>query len=66
MQFLGLAPGSVAAIIAQVLNYQTNIFEMPHAGFRVPEPKAFRMRLHQISGPFNQFWRGRCWRRKFS
>jgi hypothetical protein len=49
VQFLGFPPGSAIAIFAQVFNDQPHIFQMPDARFRMPKPKALRMRLHQLS-----------------
>jgi hypothetical protein len=41
VQFLGFAPGAMVAIFAQVLNDQSDILEMAHAGLGMPKPEAF-------------------------
>jgi len=51
VEILGVQPGAVAAILSQMFNHETNIFEMLDARFGLPEPKTFRIPLHQLSRP---------------
>lgn len=66
MQFLSFPPRAVTAIFTQMLYHQSNIFEVLHAGIRVPKPQAFGMAFYQGSRTLHQFRRGWCWWRTLS
>jgi hypothetical protein len=57
MQFLGFPPRPVVAIFPKVFDHQSHVFQVPDAGFGVPEPKAFRMLPHQRPRAFDQLRR---------
>ena len=53
MQLLGRAPFAPAAVLAQMLDHQTNILQMPEAGVRMSKPKAFWIGAYQHLGAFD-------------
>lgn len=65
MQVLGGPPGAMAAILAQVLNHQTQVLEMANARFGMAKPEALRVCPDQGRGAFDQFGRRRGGRRQF-
>lgn len=66
MQFLGFPPRAVVAVFPEVLNHQPDIFQVPDASFRVPEPKTFRMLPYQRPRSLDQFRRGERRRRQLA
>ena len=65
MQFLGVPPGTVTAVFAEVFHYQPHVFQMAHARLWVPKPKALRMLANECGSALTQLRRRRCGRRPF-
>ena len=57
MQFLGFPPRPVVAVFPEVLNHQTDIFEVPDPGLRMPEPKTLGVIPDQRPSTLDQFRR---------
>jgi len=47
VQILGFLPRPTVAVFPEVFNHQPHILKVPDTGFRMPEPKTFRMLPHQ-------------------
>ena len=66
MQFLGVPPGAMAAVFAEVFHHETHVFQMANARFGVSEPKALRMAAHEGHRALTQLRRRRRGRRPFA